>query len=210
MIASLRGTVQACTGATLVLEVAGIGYRLAVTPQHAASLTVGGDAFVHTAMIVRDDELVLCGFESAVALEVFDLLRSVSGVGPKSALGVLAQLTPAQVAAAVAAEDDAAFRRVSGIGPKTAKLIVIALQGRLAELGLDAAAVGDPPSATTAAARARDETVTALVGLGFPERRAEEAVDELIRQSPEASAQQLLRLALASLGAIAGASGARR
>src|SRR5690606_26242019 len=120
---SLRGTVQAVGGVTVVLDVGGVGYAVLVTPRHARSLRIGADAFLHTALIVRDDELALCGFDSAEALEVFELLRSVSGVGPKSALGVLAELTPQEVAAAVAAEDDAAFRRVSGIGPKTAKLI---------------------------------------------------------------------------------------
>ncbi len=203
MIASLRGTVQAVAGATLVLEVGGVGYAILLTPRHALELRVGADAFVHTALIVREDDMSLIGFDSREALEVFDLLRTVSGVGPKSALGVLAELTPSQVAAAVAAEDDAAFRKVSGIGPKTAKLITISLHGRLAHLAAEA-----PAPAASSAAQA--EAVTALVGLGFQERRAVEAVAEIAAESPEAGAALLLRLALAVLGPAATTGSARR
>lgn len=205
MIASLRGTVQAVVGATVVLEVGGVGYAVLVTPDHASRLRVGADAFLHTALIVREDELSLCGFESREALEVFDLLRGVSGVGPKSSLGVLAQLTPGQIAAAVATEDDAAFRKVSGIGPKTAKLITISLQGKLTHL---VTTESDAPA--TRASSAQLETVAALVGLGFQERRAIEAVEELVAESPEAGAAMLLRLALAALGPSATAGSARR
>src|SRR5690606_21348703 len=96
------------------------------------------EATVHTALVVREDELSLYGFESTEALAVFDLLRGVSGVGPKSAMNVLGVLTPAQLAAAVAAEDDAAFRKVSGVGPKTAKLIILSLAGKLAAVSAPA------------------------------------------------------------------------
>ncbi|HWL61039.1 MAG TPA: Holliday junction branch migration protein RuvA [Microbacteriaceae bacterium] len=207
MIASLRGTVQAVVGATVVLEVGGVGYAVLVTPDHASRLRVGTDAFLHTALIVRDDELSLCGFETREGLEVFDLLRGVSGVGPKSSLGVLAQLTPAQIAAAVAAEDDAAFRKVSGIGPKTAKLITISLQGKLSHL-VTADGEGARPGPAVGGAQA--ETVTALIGLGFQERRAIETVEELAAASPEAGAAALLRLALAALGPSATTGSARR
>ncbi len=86
---------------------------------------------MHTALVVREDDLSLYGFAEADELAVFDLLRGVSGVGPKSAMGVLAAMSPAELAQAVSLEDDGAFRRVSGIGPKTAKLIVVSLAGKL-------------------------------------------------------------------------------
>jgi len=201
MIASLRGTVQAVSGTTLVLEVHGVGYALQVTPRHALGLRVGAEAFVHTALIVREDELSLCGFERREGLDVFELLRGVTGVGPKSALGVLAELEPEEVAAAVAAEDDAAFRRVSGIGPKTAKLIVITLHGKLSHLAVAAPAA--PDASGTA------ETVAALVGLGFPERRALEVVEAIAAEQDALAPAALLRLALAELGPAA-MTGSRR
>jgi len=195
MISSVRGTVLHVAGGAAVIEVGGVGMSVALTPEHALSLRVGAEAFVHTALIVRDDELSLYGFASREQLELFELLRGVSGVGPKSALGVLAQLTPDEVARAVADEDDAAFRRVSGIGPKTAKLITLSLAGRVA-----------PPSAGQQARGAQApvaDVVAALVGLGWPERAAATSVEELLVELGDAAPAEvpaLLRLALTRLG----------
>ncbi len=197
MIASLRGTVLHVAGAAAIIEAGGVGYAVAITPQHALRLRQGQEAFVWTAQIVREDELSLFGFAERDELEVFELLLGVTGVGPKSALGVLAAMAPAQIAAAVAGEDDGAFRKVSGIGPKTAKLIVVSLAGKLAGFAASgAAAVPLSRPAPTAEA----EAVAALVGLGFPERRAVETVAELRQDAPDASSSTLLRLALAALG----------
>ena len=193
MIASLRGTVLAASGSELVIEVGGVGYAVGVTPDHALRVRTGETVLVHTALIVREDDLSLFGFETHDELVVFDLLRGTTGVGPKSALGVLAVMTPADVAAAVAGEDDAAFRRVSGIGPKTAKLIVVSLAGKL---GIVRAAA---PRAVPAARGA--EVLTALVGLGYAERAAQTALDQVLADLPlEAATAVLLRAALAQLG----------
>jgi Holliday junction DNA helicase RuvA len=196
MISSVRGTVLAATGTTAVIEVGGVGLAMQVTPRHGLSLRVGSEAFVLTALIVREDDLSLFGFAEAEELEVFDHLRSVTGVGPKSALGVLAVLTPAEVARAVATEDDAAFRAVSGIGPKTAKLIVVSLAGKL---------LVAPAAAPTRSAPAsvNESVLVALVGLGWPERVASQAIEDAVASASEAdlaTTQNLLRLALANLG----------
>ncbi len=167
MIASLRGTCIDIAGSSVVIEVGGVGYLVTVTPAHALTMRHGTEVFVRTAMIVREDEHLLFGFESTDALRVFDLLRSVSGVGPKSALGVLGAMDPAQIANAVAHDDDAAFRKVSGIGPKTAKLIIVALSA------------SSPPSRRRPRsghphrhrAPASEDVVTALVGLAGVRKR---------------------------------------
>lgn len=196
MISSVRGTVLSVTGSHAVLDVGGLGYSVQITPQHALSLRLGSEARLHTALIVREDDMSLFGFATPAELGMFDLLRGVSGVGPKSALGVLAALSPDQIASAVAAEDDAPFRKVSGIGPKTAKLIVVSLAGKiLAPAG--AAPATSPASSTT------QNVVAALVGLGWNERVAVQAVDEVIEAATEDGAlpvPALLRLALARLG----------
>jgi Holliday junction DNA helicase RuvA len=124
VIASLTGTVFSLTQHQLVIDVAGVGYQVFVTPQTSSQLRLGESARLHTALIVREDAFTLFGFSNLEELEMFDLLRSVTGVGPKSALGILASLTADQIRVAVLSEDDAAFRSVSGIGPKTAKLIL--------------------------------------------------------------------------------------
>lgn len=196
MISSVRGTVLSVTASHVHVDIGGLGYAVQVTPQHALTLRVGDEVRLHTALIVREDDLSLFGFATVPELEMFDLLRGVSGVGPKSALGVLATLTPEQIASAVAAEDDAPFRRVSGIGPKTAKLIAVSLAGKIfAPAGVAAAAA--PPSSTA------QNVVAALVGLGWNERVAVQAVDEVVDAATEDGAlpvPALLRLALARLG----------
>lgn len=201
MISSVRGTVLAALGTTVVIEVGGVGLSVQVTPQHALSLRVGAEATLSTALIVREDDLSLFGFASHDELAVFDLLRGVTGVGPKSALGVLATLSPDQIAHAVATEDDAAFRKVSGIGPKTAKLIVVSLAGKMiAPTGTRAGVTGSPSTV------AQDVTV-ALVGLGWPERVAQQAVEDARAAASATDADSvptLLRLALAALGPAGG------
>ncbi|GAB2447128.1 Holliday junction DNA helicase RuvA [Conyzicola lurida] len=197
MISSVRGTVLAAQGSTAVIEVGGVGLAIQVTPRHALTLRVGSEAFLRTALIVREDDLSLFGFAEADELVVFDLLRSVTGVGPRSAMGVLAVLDPDQVAAAIATEDDAAFRKVSGIGPKTAKLIVVSLAGKLVVSPSTRAA------APVAATPVRDSVVLALIGLGWPERTALQAVEDAHAAATDLereTMQSLLRLALANLG----------
>jgi Holliday junction DNA helicase RuvA len=196
VIASVRGIVLATTGSGAVIEVGGVGLAVQITPQHALTLRPGHETTIHTALIVREDDLSLFGFATRDELEVFDLLRGVSGVGPKSALGVLATLTPDDVARAVAAEDDAPFRKVSGIGPKTAKLIAVSLQGKLL-------AASGSPAAAPARGSTTSDVVAALVGLGWNERLASQAVDEAYAEaddSDRATVPALLRLALSRLG----------
>ena len=198
MISSIRGTVLTAAGTSVVIEVGGIGLAVQVTPQHALSLRVGAEAMVRTALIVREDDLSLFGFAEAEELTVFDLLRGVTGVGPKSAMGVLAVMVPAQIAQAVALEDDSAFRKVSGIGPKTAKLIVVSLAGKL--VGLQSSARASVPVRSSSVS---DNVAVALVGLGWPERVAMQAVEDALADASDAeraAVPTLLRLALARLG----------
>jgi Holliday junction DNA helicase RuvA len=195
MISSVRGTVLAVAGTTAVIEVGGVGLQVHVTPAHGLSLRVGSEATIRTTLIVREDDLSLYGFAEADELAVFDHLRSVTGVGPRSAMGVLGVLSAFEVAKAVASEDDAAFRKVSGIGPKTAKLIVVSLAGKLAFVAPAGAAAGSPTSTS-------QSVIVALVGLGWPERTAIQAVDDAVASAggSATTVPALLRLALASLG----------
>ena len=197
MISSLRGRVVHADAESLVIEMGGVGLSVAVTPQVARAAHLGDELKLHTSLIVREDALSLFGFESREELSVFTLLLGVTGVGPKSALGVLSTLTVDQISAAVSADDDAPFRRVSGIGPKTAKLIVLQLAGKLAPPRPVLAAGADASPHVPA------QVAQALVGLGWSERTAAEAVASVADQaSPtdRASVQALLRLTLAMLG----------
>ena len=197
MISSVRGLVLAAVGSTVAVEVGGVGLSVTVTPQHALSVQVGSEARLYTALIVREDDLALYGFREAEELTVFDLLRGVTGVGPKSAMGVLAAMSPQQVAAAVTTEDDGAFRKVSGIGPKTAKLIVLSLAGKLQVTTASA------PQGTASDNSTGSSVLAALVSLGWSDRVATQAVDDAINAASPAerhAVPALLRLALAQLG----------
>ena len=195
MISSVRGTVLSVAGTSAVVEVGGVGLAVHVTPAHGLSLRIGAEAVIRTALIVREDDLSLYGFAEAEELAVFDILRGVTGVGPRSAMGVLATLTPIEIARAVAVEDDGAFRKVSGIGPKTAKLIVVSLAGKLGFVALTAVASGKASVSTS--------VIEALIGLGYPERLAIQAVDDAVESASATEREAmpaLLRLALANLG----------
>ncbi|WP_394552250.1 Holliday junction branch migration protein RuvA [Agromyces sp. MMS24-JH15] len=197
MISSLRGSVLSATGGSVVIDVGGVGYHVHATPALALAARPGHELSVHTVLIVREDSMTLFGFATRDELEVFELLIGVTGVGPKSALGVLSALSPDQVAEAVQADDDAAFRKVSGIGPKTAKLITVSLAGKLAAPAARSAAT---PVVTGTAA---DSVLAALTNLGWPEKVAAEAVEETVGEASDADAASvpaLLRLTLARLG----------
>jgi Holliday junction DNA helicase RuvA len=200
MIAQLRGVLVTVASSSVVLDVHGVGYAVALPERTALSLREGEETVLHTSMIVREDEQSLTGFTSPEERDLFDLLRSVSGVGPKSALGVLNELTVDQVAQALGDEDDAVFRKVSGIGPKTAKLIVLTLQGKIA--------APHGPASTQAVDRAvaaadQNAIVQALIGLGWSERVAKKGVQEMVEGLPEGESPgvpELVRRALQLLG----------
>lgn len=197
MISSVHGTVLHVGTDVVEVLVGGMGFTVAVTGDVAQRARTGETIDLHTHLIVREDALSLYGFAERAECALFQTLLGVTGVGPKSALGVLSAMSVDQIAQAVADDDDAPFRRVSGIGPKTAKLIVVQLTGKLAPA---------PPAGTAAPAGATavsGQVVTALVGLGWSERIAADAVQTITADAPEADAANvpaLLRRALAYLG----------
>lgn len=196
MIASLRGRVLSVSSGVVIIEVGGVGLQVAVTSSFALTLSPDLEVSVFTSLVVREDELSLYGFDSIESKEVFDLLRSVSGVGPKSALAVLGVLGAEGVALAVASDDDAAFRKVSGIGPKTAKLITVSLAGKI-QTGVASLSSSKPAKTTVSA-----DVIRALVGLGWNERVSESAVSEVLSDASESAGlttDSLLRSALARL-----------
>ena len=200
MIASIRGTLLRRTGNDLIIDVSGIGYRVTVADRLALGVREGEDVVVHTAYIPREDQVSLYGFDTHEELDMFDLLRSVTGVGPKSAMAVLSQLSAEQIYDAIAHEDDSAFRSVSGIGPKTAKLIVLSLQGSFERKPVRASASSSSGSTTDDIVR--HSVVQALVGLGWSERVAKDGVQRALEADSDApvEANTLLRQALTILG----------
>jgi holliday junction DNA helicase RuvA len=195
VIASIRGTLSNKTTSQLVVDVQGVGYLLNVTGATSAKLSMGQEVALFTAMVVREDAMTLFGFTSALEQEIFDLLRSVTGVGPKSALAILGTLTTAEIASAVALDNDSAFKAVSGIGPKTAKLITVTLAGKLSHLVLVDSGNAVPAETDFGS------VVEALKSLGWAERASQEAVREAASTLKSGEGRDVvLRIALSKLG----------
>jgi len=205
VIASLTGTVTHVTLDRAVLDVGGVGYLVHATPGTLAGLRVGERAHLHTTLVVREDSMTVFGFAEADEREVFETAQSVSGVGPRIALAMLAVLTPDALRRAVATEDLAALRRVPGVGPKSAQRLVLELSGKLGAPG-----DGGGDDAVPAAAPdgdgdpARDQVVEALVGLGWPTKVAQDTVGRVLADGEGDGAPvdvaATLRAALRSLG----------
>ena len=190
MIAHVTGRVAAKSTSSCVIDVGGIGLRLAMATGALAALpAIGDDVTVHTYLQVRDDGLSLYGFQSLEERELFEKLIGVNGVGPKVALSVLSALSPAALRDAVAREDDACIATVPGIGKKTAQRIIIDLKDRIGDIGPDAHA----PAGTGSTAEASD----ALASMGFSTAEIAAALKGF--EGP-ADAQALLRHALKRLG----------
>lgn len=197
MIASIRGEVLQSGPGWVVIGVGGMGFRVEI-PTRTPGAHIGLQLDLYTQLVVREDSLTLYGFSTTDELQVFGHLLGVSGVGPRSALGVLSELTPAQVAQAVATEDEKPFRQVSGIGPKTAKLIVVQLAGKI----MPAAFSGS--SGETEDAQGELHAVSAiveqgLIGLGYSEDDAARAVRDAAEAGAPTDQAGLLRAALALL-----------
>ncbi|MGW5382840.1 Holliday junction branch migration protein RuvA [Nocardia sp. NPDC003963] len=197
MIASIRGEVLELALDHVVLEAAGVGYQLNATPATLAGLTRGEEARLYTALIVREDSMTLYGFADTEARDLFGLLQTVSGVGPRLAMAVLAVLEPEALRKALAAGDIAALTRVPGIGKRGAERMVVELRDKvnLVPVPADSAATVTPVRTPV-----RDQVVEALTGLGFPLKQAEPTVDAVLAENPDAGNSVALRAALAVLG----------
>lgn len=189
MIASLSGKLLELTTQSAVIEVSGVGYLVHITPSTSSKLSPQSEVNLRTSLVVREESLTLYGFLSSNELSLFELLLSVSGVGPKLALGILEEMSIGEIVEAVAKESDESFRKVSGVGSKTAKLIVMTLAGKLNFF-------------EDSAMPANIDLVSGLTGLGWSEKEARLALAEVA--SPGLSDEESLKLALRLLGELKG------
>ena len=195
MIAAVRGEVLEIGLDHAVVEVGGAGLAVHATPATLARLRRGEQARLATSLVVREDSLTLFGFADAEERDLFTLLQTVSGVGPRLALATLAVLDPDALRRALADGDATALTRVPGIGRKGAERMVLELRDKVV-----APAPAPAPSARASAGGPRDQVVEALLGLGFPIKPAEQAVDAVLADNGAADASAALRAALSRLG----------
>ena len=197
MISSVRGVVLSAGLDSVVIDVGGVGLLLHTTAATAASLRRGVEAVLSTTLVVREESLTLYGFADEDERAVFNLVQTVSGVGPRLALSMLAIHTPDGLRRAVSGGDLAALTKVPGIGKKGAERIVLELRDKI---GMPS----DPLSsatARTAAAEWAGQVRDALVGLGWSLRQAEDTVEAIRPEAGDGSdVSALLRAALRELG----------
>jgi Holliday junction DNA helicase RuvA len=185
MIRRLRGRAGAPEGEAIVLEVGGIGYLVQATRSARRKAQPGAEIELETYLHVREDALQLYGFAEPGERELFELLLSVSGVGPKVALAIVSGSSPAELRRAVALEDTARFQAIPGIGKKTAQRVVLELKEKLGE--------GEDRSGVALAGKPHLIAREALVELGFSVADAERALAEV---DPELPPEERVREAL--------------
>ena len=196
MISSVRGEVLEIGLDHAVVEVGGVGLAVHAAPGTLAGLRRGQEGRLATALVVREDSLTLFGFADEDERELFGLLQTVSGIGPRIALATLAVLRPDALRRALVDGDLAALTRVPGIGRKGAERLTLELRDKVVA---PAAAPATLPAADGADPR-REQVVEALVGLGFAAKPAEQAVDRVLAGDGDADASTVLRAALSRLG----------
>lgn len=195
MIASVRGEVLDVALDHVVIEAAGVGYRVNATPSTLATLRRGSEARLVTAMVVREDSMTLYGFADSEARDLFGTLLTVSGVGPRIAMATLAVYDAPALRQTLADGDVTAMTRVPGIGKRGAERMVLELRDKVGAVGPSAS------GASVATGHAvRGPVVEALVGLGFPVKQAEQATDAVLAGDDAATTSSTLRAALTLLG----------
>ena len=197
MISLLSGVVRSISTDKAIVEVAGVGYSLSITSQTSNSLSIGAPVTLFTTLVVREDSLTLFGFADDEARVLFELLQTVSGIGPKVALSILNSLTPDQLARSVATEDISAIEKVPGIGRKGAQRLILELKGKIA--------AGSGHQKITHQPAWREQLTRALVSLGFSAKDSDLAISTVIgnlaEEGIDASSvdiSELLKLALQS------------
>jgi Holliday junction DNA helicase RuvA len=183
----LRGTIVDQKHETIIIEVGGVGYLVAVTPRTLSDLPgVGEEVVLHTHLHVREDQLALFGFGTTADKELFGMLLGVSGVGPKVAMAILATMTHEQLSIAVASDDIAALTAVQGIGKRSAQKLLLELKPKM-----------DVLDDTTVATGPVGEVREALQGLGYGLDEIRGTLADMPRDLP---VEELLKRSLQQLG----------
>lgn len=200
MIASIRGKVLSTGLDNVVVEVGGVGMLVHTTPTHAAAARTGQEATFFTTLVVREDSLTLFGFGAESERKLFELVQTVSGVGPRLALAMLAVHAPEALRDAIAGGDLATLVKVPGIGKKGAERIVLELKDKVGALPGGAVNPSAQPE-VPAADETQQQVIDALTGLGWSTKQAQDAVAKVAKaDDAPTGVSELLRATLRSLG----------
>lgn len=196
MISFLSGTVHRIAADHLVVLTYGVGRKVHVTPDTLAGTRHGADIDLVTTLVVREDSMTLFGFGTEDENHTFEVLLTISGIGPRLAMAILSVMGPDELAAAIAGQDATALTRVPGIGKKGASRIILELENKLPKF----AAVAPGPALSFGGTN--QQVVDALVGLGWKDPQAAEVVQEVVADlGADAGTSALLKASLKVLGA---------
>lgn len=201
MIAQIAGTIAEVRSDSVVIIVGGIGLLVMSSPSTIATIRVGDVISMHTSMVVREDSLTLFGFESKESRDMFDVVQSVSGFGPRLAFTLVSHMPPEELRTAIANENIAALKATPGVGVKGAQRLVLELKDKIGY-------VAAPNLGLSTQDQWRDQVVSALMGLGWSQRESNDAMAQLITDSralreqgnPIEDVSDALRRALQILG----------
>ena len=196
MISFLSGTVHRIAADHLVVLTYGVGRKVHVTPDTLANTRHGAEIELVTSLVVREDSMTLYGFGTEDENHTFEVLLSISGIGPRLAMAILSVMGPDELAAAITNQDANALTRVPGIGKKGASRIILELENKLPKL------TAVSPGPTLSFGGGNQQVVDALVGLGWKEAQAEDVVADVVKEAgADAGTSVVLKAALKVLGA---------
>jgi len=187
MIGSLKGAISQKSTNYIILETQGVGYKVFVPQSLMFGLKIGQSLSLVTHTYVREDQITLYGFETLAELEFFELLLTVSGVGPKSGLGIMSLASLDMIKSAIASGDATVFTKVSGIGRKTAERVIIELKDKMKNAGVE----------STPVAQEHTDAMDALIALGYSQQEARDALK--VVPTDVTNLQDKVKLALKTL-----------
>ena len=175
MISLINGVVRSISNDRAVVEVGGVGLSVSMTSNTTSQLNLGAPAQLFTSLVVREDSLTLFGFLDEESRSAFELVQTVSGIGPKVALAILGAHTPQSLAVAIAQEDIKAIEKVPGIGRKGAQRLILELKGKISDFGsVDHKQIHQPIW--------REQLTSALISLGFTAKDSDSAITSVVAQ----------------------------
>ncbi|MCJ8498704.1 Holliday junction branch migration protein RuvA [Chryseobacterium salipaludis] len=194
MIYSLKGIVQQVHPTSAVIEVHGVGYLVGISLQTSQQLTLGKETFLNIQQIIREDAHLLFGFSTLLEKEMFNLLISVNGVGPVSALIMLSSLSLDEIASAIMNNSSMLLQKVKGIGAKTAERIIVDLRDKVQKFS-----VSEENISAVVNNKVKEESLSALEVLGIPRKTSERIANRLLKQEPDLTVEALVKQILKNI-----------
>ncbi|UBB88637.1 Holliday junction branch migration protein RuvA [Candidatus Kaistella beijingensis] len=194
MIYSLKGIVQELNPTSVIIDVNGVGYFVGISLQTSEKLVLGKETFLNIQQIIREDAHLLFGFNTILEKEMFNLLISVNGVGPVSAIIMLSSLSLEEISSAILSNNSLLLQKVKGIGTKTAERIIVDLRDKVQKFK-----ISEENISNFANNKIKEESLSALEVLGIPKKTSEKIADRILKQNPDLTVEDLVKQILKNI-----------